>query len=306
MESIYGENIFILDRLRGLRTFQIHIDVEAPGELSVTAKLNSSGDLKTRSEDSDEFIDWILLRCPNFAPHYNDERCHENFPETCINVASVSVSMQGPTLSDCHASTYSDMHVAERTISKLHCPNTKCGCIILPSLLKRLLDREEYGCWESLMLQKTLESMSDVVCCSRCETPIASLVFAHFAGKDRRRHVGEECMTPELKLQILQERQNSSQLKHGEKQRVHDLINEILSVKEILRDAKQCPSLLSYRCNKAIDGYDHFRFVGNNNHIFCWACQVHYFTCAERLRGAFRAQGLQAAHSGIIMNGGTN
>ncbi|KAL5763869.1 hypothetical protein ACOSQ2_016463 [Xanthoceras sorbifolium] len=91
--------------------------------------------------------------------------------------------------------------------------------------------------------------------------PSASLVFAHFAGKDRRRHVGEECMTPELKLQILQERQNSSQLKHGEKQRVHDLINEILSVKEILRDAKQCPSLLSYRCNKAIDGYDHFRLA---------------------------------------------
>ncbi|KAH7561165.1 hypothetical protein JRO89_XS10G0182500 [Xanthoceras sorbifolium] len=212
MESIYGENIFILDGLRGLRTFQIHIDVEAPGKLSVTAKLNSSGDLKTRSEDSDEFMSVspdVDLSAPR---HYNDERCHENFPETCINVASVSVSMQGPTLSDCHAS--------------VSFAGNACRLIL------------------TCMMYNGMHN-----------APSASLVFAHFAGKDRRRHVGEECMTPELKLQILQvtqkidaldfflqERQNSSQLKHGEKQRVHDLINEILSVKEILRDAKQCPS----------------------------------------------------------------
>ncbi|KAJ0053667.1 hypothetical protein Pint_03484 [Pistacia integerrima] len=55
MESIYGENVFILDRKRGLQSFQIDIHIEALDEQTVTAKLNSSSHLLAKTESSDDF-----------------------------------------------------------------------------------------------------------------------------------------------------------------------------------------------------------------------------------------------------------
>lgn len=480
MEAIYGDHVVMLDRQSGLRCFQVHINIDAPTELTVIAKLNSPGELGKKTENADEFLYSfkvkhlapIVLTCllpkeyPSHLPPYftisvqwlnsmkisslcsmldsnwndqpgneviyrwvawicdsslsylgfdkeimlgpyglsksedrravslsvspdvdipliksfNDEKYHLNFSKSlheCSICFSEYAGREFVRLPCQHffclncMKTYCEMHVKEGTVNKILCPEMKCGGSFPPGLLKRFLGNEEFERWDALMLRKTLDSMTDVAYCPRCETACVEDIDQHAQCSNcffsfctlcrEKRHLGVACMTQELKLLVLQERQKLSHLKEDQKRVERELINEILSEREILRVAKQCPSCkmaisrtegcnkmicqncgqyFCYKCNKAIEGYEHFRDgacevfpqemireweylnmegglnarqvlgqiqadlfadhghacpncrqrnakVGNNNHIFCWACQSHYcYLCLKIVRNS--------------------
>ncbi|AES95805.1 putative transcription factor C2H2 family [Medicago truncatula] len=406
VESIYGENVFSLDTWKGLRCFQIHINIDVLGEIGITAKVNSVNELETLSNNSDDFlysfkvqylppivltcllpksypshqppiftisVKWlesakILSLCSKldsiwteqqgqeviyswvewlqnsslshlgfdeeirlgpygwnrvadarvvsgigcidadipFLQSYNNERRHQNFlkelHECCVCYSEypgtefVRLPCKHFFCRKC-LQTFTQIHVKEGNVSNLQCLDAKCKEMIPPGLLKHFLGDEEYERWESMMLEKTLASMSDVAYCPRCETPCIEeedqhaqcpKCFFSFCTLCReRRHVGIACMTLEMKLQLLQDRQNSSHLKGNQKQIELAKINEMLSIKAIHRDSKLCPycdmaisrtggcnkmkcgncgKYFCYLCNKALDPsdpYGHFREGGS-------------------------------------------
>ncbi|KAH6817998.1 hypothetical protein C2S51_001601 [Perilla frutescens var. frutescens] len=187
---------------------------------------------------------------------YNDEERHANFSKNihecsiCLSEFAGSEFIRLPCqhffCGKC-LKKFSDIHIKEGTVLKLQCPEAKCGA-----------DKDNHAQ------------------CSKCYYSFCTLCR-------EKRHVGIACMTPEMKLAILQERQTSTSMVGEQRHREEDMISQILSMEEINRIAKQCPTCkiaisriegcnkmvcdncwtyFCYRCNEAISGYEHFR-TGN-------------------------------------------
>ncbi|CAN6240719.1 unnamed protein product [Urochloa humidicola] len=295
---------------------------------------------------------------------YNEEQCHESFLNglhDCMICFSEHPGLDFIKLPCLHyycrrcMEIYSKMHVKEGTVMKLSCPDDKCQGVIPPNLLKMLLGDVDFERWERLILERTLDSMVDVSYCPRCETACledgekyaqCSKCFFSFCTLCReRRHIGDRCMTPEEKLLSLQDRVKVHALSGGKVNKGIDLFNELVSIKEALRDAVRCPHChiaisrvsgcnhmccrncgkgFCYDCAKPLVNHriDQCRLdqeqkavrhadvvkqiqrevklqrsinypcpschqqnpkVGNNNHIFCWACQVHYCALCRKV-----------------------
>ncbi|KAL2901291.1 E3 ubiquitin-protein ligase RNF14 [Bienertia sinuspersici] len=69
MESIYGDNVYVLEKQSGLRSFQIHIHIELPSTYTVSAKLNADINANSNSKlgASDEFL--YSFRIQSYPSH---------------------------------------------------------------------------------------------------------------------------------------------------------------------------------------------------------------------------------------------
>jgi len=107
-------------------------------------------------------------------------------------------------------------NVKDGSVEALRCPEPGCRLPIPPHLLQALLTAEEFERWESLLLQRTLDRMQDLVYCPRCETPCiedadhfaqcAKCLFAFCSMCCSSWHPGSECMDEEQRLLIMSRR----------------------------------------------------------------------------------------------------
>eukprot|EP00117_Sycon_ciliatum_P037079 scpid8300/ scgid0717/ E3 ubiquitin-protein ligase RNF14; Androgen receptor-associated protein 54; Protein Triad2; RING finger protein 14 len=70
------------------------------------------------------------------------------------------------------ANEYCRQHVREGTVQQLRCPETECDSCLPLELMRTVLNDEEFGRWERLTLQRTLDTMADVEYCPRCQAPV--------------------------------------------------------------------------------------------------------------------------------------
>uniref|UniRef100_A0A0E0PDF9 RBR-type E3 ubiquitin transferase n=1 Tax=Oryza rufipogon TaxID=4529 RepID=A0A0E0PDF9_ORYRU len=286
LEAIYGDNIGIFSAKAGLWCFQSSalshlgfddgILIQQPGSMMGPVDVRAVAEIAS----VESVAQWLIS--------YNEEQCHESFLSglhDCMICFTEYAGIDFITLPCQHyfcrrcMETYSRMHVTEGTVLKLLCPNDKCGGVIPPSLLKRLLGDTDFERWERLILQKTLDSMSDLAYCPRCGAACLEdeennaqcpKCFFSFCTRCRdRRHIGEKCMTIEEKLNSLQDRTVVPFLSKDSFASKMNLSNEISSIKEVLRSSVRCP-----HCGTAISrvsGCNHM-LCSNCRQSFCYGC----------------------------------
>ncbi|KAI3977369.1 hypothetical protein MKX01_000282 [Papaver californicum] len=173
--------------------------------------------------------------------------------------------------------TYSTLRAKE--IVAILSPQIKCKELVPPGLVKRFLGDENFEQWESLLFQKTLDSMSALVYCPRCETACLEdqdhlaqcpKCFFTFCGLCR-----------DQKKSLSSCSQHLTQLMGEQKRKELDMINQLRNVAEIMRIAEQCPN-----CTMAIsrtEGCNHMH-CSNCKHDFCYQCGEEYDTGKYRCK----------------------
>lgn len=70
--------------------------------------------------------------------------------------------------------SYFDIHIKDGNIRALTCPEPGCDSQAFPAQIKNLVSKQDFERYEALLLQTTLDMMTDVVYCPRtfCQSPV--------------------------------------------------------------------------------------------------------------------------------------
>ncbi|XP_051960548.1 E3 ubiquitin-protein ligase RNF14-like [Xyrauchen texanus] len=216
---------------------------------------------------------------------------------------------------------YFEIQIRDGNVQCLDCPEPKCTSIANPTQVKHLVGEDEFARYDRLLLQSSLDRMTDVVYCPRKSCCMAVMVEPDstmgicpscryaFCTKCKQTYHGLSLCKEDEVLRLLEVYQAASA---AEKMRLNKEYkrmifkrakNEALSEKYVKNNCKQCPSCganiqKDEGCNKMS--------CSSCRQNFCWIClkvlnnmnpydhfNISNTPCFNQLHDEMAAQGAQ-------------
>lgn len=193
---------------------------------------------------------------------------------------------------DCIRSFF-EIQIQDGKVRYLSCPEDNCLSQALPNQVKDLVSPELYFRYDRILLNSTLESMSDIIYCPRqyCQFPVmlevdcnmatcpsCSFVFCVYCKmvyhgiSPCQLRLDEKKEIMEKYLNAVGKQKQDLEIRYGRKT-LQTLVDNALSEKWIDINSKKCP-----HCNTSIEKRD------GCNKMTCWKCNTYFcWLCMSQL-----------------------
>lgn len=184
---------------------------------------------------------------------------------------------------------YFKVQIEDGAVRALNCPTEKCESQALPFQVKELVSPELFAKYDRFLLQYSLDGMSDIVYCPRpsCQTAVllesessmgvcSSCSFAFCAFCKHTYHGVSPCLIKSDDMRKLHDEYTSASEEEKKfmekrfgKQRLQQMVEEVVSEKWLYSNAKQCPTCKA--SIQKIDGCNKMTCIKCRAY-FCWLC----------------------------------
>ena len=211
----------------------------------------------------------------------------------CFNEKFGSVCVQFPQCKHVFCKQcmkdYFTIQITDGSVKSLTCPEDKCESQADPSLVKSLVDEKLFERYDKLLLQKTLDLMTDVIICPRksCQAPVlketdmdmgrcAACSFVFCVLCNNTYHGSAKCPISSTNLMKIRdlylngtEEEKSDLEKRYGRSKVMRFVEEGYSEAWLERFSKKCPACKA--SIQKIDGCNKMTCF-NCRRNFCWRC----------------------------------
>ncbi|PIO32282.1 hypothetical protein AB205_0206620, partial [Aquarana catesbeiana] len=138
------------------------------------------GAVDRRAIQDVQSVSALIKHILNFNEN-QQKKCFDSKPFLCNICFSEKLGSECTYFKDCShvycnscLRDYFEIQIRDGEVHALNCPEPKCTSVATPAQVKMLVGEQLFSRYDRLLLQSTLDLMSDVVYCPRpsCETPV--------------------------------------------------------------------------------------------------------------------------------------